>query len=407
MHLVDKRIIKPANSMYAELDNLCFLSKNLYNSTLYAARQSFFAKHYKNYNKINKEFTDANQPDYRALPAKVSKQTQMLVDKNFKSFFALSKTYRKGGLENRPKLPKYLDSCDGRQVVVYPKDALSFAREGYIRLSKTNIYIKNFVDKKDVKRVVVVPRRGYIAIHILYDKPCKEPVDNNKYAAIDLGVDNLATITSTEFSPIIVNGKPVKSINRFYNKLIGQHKSLIALSGHKKSQEINNLWRRRMCKIDDYLFNAAHYIVNQLVNHQVGHLIVGYNKKWKQDTKMGKRNNQKFVYIPFERFVHILQYKCALEGIEVAIQEESYTSQASFLDNDDIPVYGDALGKKAFSGRRIKRGLYKSGCGTVINADMNGSLNILKKYLVKINKWNGIIRDVLLHSRHNIVRVTV
>lgn len=408
MILADTRIIKPHNELYAELDNLCFLSKNLYNSTLFVARRSFLLKNYRNYNSINKEFTHSDQPDYRALPAKVAKQTQMLVDKNFKSFFALCKTKKAGrnSTVKKVRLPDYLHKVEGRQVVVYPKDALSFAKDGYIRLSKTNVFIKNFVDKKDVRQVRVVPCNGYIKIEILYKKECREHVGTQKYAAIDLGIDNLATLTSTEFSPVIVNGKPAKSINRFYNKLIAQEKATIALTGHTKSAELSNMWRRRKARLDDYLHKSSRHIVNHLVNHSISHLIVGYNKRWKQDTKMGKVNNQRFVYMPFQRFVEMLTYKCALEGITVVLQEESYTSKSSFLDDDPIPVYGKTE-RPVFAGKRVKRGLYKTGAGQLVNADVNGSLNILRKYAIGSDLWCDGVRQELVNHAHNPVRVTM
>lgn len=408
MILTDTRIIKPHNELYTELDNLCFLSKNLYNSTLFVARKSFLLKKYRNYNSINKEFTHSHQPDYRALPAKVAKQTQMLVDKNFKSFFALCKGKKKGGNSaiKKVRLPNYLHKVEGRQVVVYPKDALSFAKDGYIRLSKTNVFIKNFVDKKDVRQVRIVPCGGYIKIEILYKKECKKNVETQKYAAIDLGIDNLATLISTEFSPVVINGKPAKSINRFYNKLIAQEKSTIAPTGRTKSVKLSNMWRRRKTRLDDYLHKSSRYIVNHLVNHSISHLIVGYNKGWKQDTKMGKVNNQRFVHMPFQRFVEMLIYKCALEGITVVLQEESYTSKSSFFDGDPLPVYGKAK-QPVFTGERIKRGLYKTGEGRLVNADINGSLNILRKYANKSGVWSADMQQNLTSHSHNPAKITV
>lgn len=409
MILTDTRVIKRQNEMYDELDHLCFLSKNLYNATLYVARQSFIEGNYRNYYSINKEFTKTNHPDYRALPAKVSRQTQMLVDQNFKSFFALCRKKKATNDNNlRPKLPKYLDKVRGRQVVTYPKDALSFVRDGYIHLSKTNIYVKNFVDKDCVRQVRVVPHNGYITIEIVYKKECKDRVDTEKYAAIDLGIDNLATVTSTEFSPLIVNGRPVKSMNRYYNKSIAQEKSRISHSGHNRSHIIDSMWRRRKMRINDYLHKASRLIVNHLVSHEISHLIIGYNKLWKQDANMGRVNNQRFVFVPFDRFVEMLEYKCELEGIKVELQEESYTSRASFFDDDPIPTYNPTEDSVySFSGTRVKRGLYRTSLGKFINADVNASLNILRKYAIHVGLWGSPMRDLLIDGSHNPRRLTI
>lgn len=394
MRLVEKHIIRPNNKDFEELDNLCFLSKNLYNATLYAVRQHFFAtSEYLNYNDVNKKFTTEKQPDYCALPRKVSKTVQQLVDSNFKSFFALLKKKKEGKYDEPIHIPSYLDKANGRQVLTYTKQALSFKKKGYIHLSQTNIFIKT--DKENIRFVRVVPKNGYIVLDVGYEIEDVEVKESNeRFASIDLGVNNLATITSNVITPLIINGKPVKSINQYYNKRVADLKSYAQASDNKyTSKRIKALGRIRNNKIDNYFHKSTHFIVNHLVSNDINTLIIGYNKGWKQDTEMRKDIKQNFVYLPFLTFVQMLTYKCEKVGIKVVIQEESYTSKCSFINQDYIPTYGVDDDKLNTSGSRVKRGLYKnynqtSNHLTFINADVNGSLNILRKYLTLKEAWN-------------------
>ena len=194
-------------------------------------------------------------------------------------------------------------------------------------------------------------------------------------------MNNLATVTFSDEKGFIVNGKPLKSINQYFNKKYSQLKSKQNLSVSWRMQRLSN---KRNNKITDYLHKASRYIVNQLVSKGVTDLVIGHNKGWKQDINMGKVNNQNFVSIPFNRLIEMVSYKCELSEIRVYLQEESYTSKASFLDLDQIPTFDATkvdLVKHKFSGKRVKRGLYKSRDKSLINADVNGSLNIMRKYL--------------------------
>ena len=388
MKLVERRIVKPNNEMYQEIDHICFLSKNLYNSTLYYVRQHYFATgKYLGYIDVNKIFTNNKQIDYCALPRKVGRATQKLLDANYKSYFTLLDLKLHGLYNGGVNPPHYLDSVNGRQVTMYNKQALSFKESGYVKLSGTNIKIKTDID---VQFVRLVPKNGYYVIEMGYviDEP-KTSKNNGNYASIDLGVNNLATLTSNVFAPIIINGKPVKSINQYYNKQVAEAKSIAETVNHQKTtKRIKSLGRIRNCKIEDYMHKASRYIVNHLVSTNVNTLIIGYNEGWKQDTNKGKVNNQNFVTIPFYKFIQMLTYKCKLMGIKVIMQEESYTSKCSFIDQDYIPTYGtdDDLCKP--SGKRVMRGLYKSKNGYRINADVNGSYNIMRKYLTQQAVWD-------------------
>jgi transposase, IS605 orfB len=205
-------VVKRGSPLYKEIDSLCFKSKNLFNATLYDERQTYFnTGKFKFYNKVNKEFTKSNQPDYRALPAKVSKHTQMKVDQAIKSFLALKKI---PNTNSKPNFPKYLKK-DGRFVVEYERGALSFKKKGFIRLSKTNISISTKLEKSVIQQVRLIPRTGYYLIEVLYRKPKikykqKKLTSQTKFASIDLGLNNLATVTSNVFEPLIINGSPIK-----------------------------------------------------------------------------------------------------------------------------------------------------------------------------------------------------
>lgn len=373
MILTERHIIKKTNPLYSELDNLCFLSKNLYNSALYTVRQHYFEnKKYLSWVNINNNFVKDKQVDYYALPCKVSQQTLKMVDQNMKSFFNAIKAKK-----SKAKLPKYLDKVKGRFVVTYTNQAIGkkALQNGYVELSKTNIKIKTQV--KNVKQVRIVPQNNFIVVEVLYEVRPK-PHDKSKemYCGIDFGLNNLMTCSFQNDSPLIINGKPLKSINWHYNKEKSRLQSL--LDGRKKtSKRIQNITLKRNNRINDYLHKTTKIFVNYLVSKEINNVVIGYNKGWKQGINIGRVNNQNFVGIPYYKLLNMLTYKCEMKGISVIVTEESYTSKCSFLDDEDICKHEEYVGK------RIKRGLYKASDGRLINADVNGALNILKKVIGK------------------------
>ena len=382
MKLVEQHIIKSNNVLYKELDNLCFLSKNLYNQALYRIRQQFFEdKSFKNYYDLNRELHDENQVDYRALPANSSQETLKLVNQNYSSFFKSLQKQIKG-----VKIPGYLDKIKGRQIVVYNHMTLpsNLLEKGIVKLPKTNIQFRT--KQKNIRQVRIVPKNNYIILEVVYEASIKELLkDNKRYMSIDLGIDNLASCSSNVTKSFIINGKPIKSINQYYNKKKARLQSELKLKQNKNtSKQLKNLTLKRNNKIKDYFHKTSKYIVNQLVNQSINTLIIGKNDGWKQETNIGKKNNQNFINIPHQMFINQLKYKCQLEGINIVEQEESYTSKVSFFDNDFIPTYqvNDELFKS--SGKRIKRGLFRASSGLVLNADINGSLNIMRKYLNEV-----------------------
>lgn len=370
MILVERHIIKKTNSLYKELDMLCFLSKNLYNSALYTVRQFYFEnKKYINWININNQFIKSKQIDYYALPCKVSQQTLKMVDQNMKSFFNALKAKN-----SKPRLPKYLDKTKGRFVATYTNQAISKTelKKGYIVLSKTNIRIKTKVH--DVQQVRIVPQNNVIVVDVLYKADCKSNIsDVRKYCGVDFGLNNLMSCGFSNVRPMLINGKPLKSINWYYNKKKAELQSL--LKNKHTSNRITNLKIRRNNKVNDYLHKSSRLFINYLVSNDITDVVIGYNKEWKQRINIGRVNNQNFVNIPYYKLLNMLTYKCELLGITVHITEESYTSKCSFLDNEEICKHED------YKGKRIKRGLYKSSDGRLINADINGALNILNKVI--------------------------
>ena len=374
MYLIERHVIKNNK----ELDELCFKSKNLYNKALYLVRQHYFeTKSYLNFFKVYRLLVDSRDIDYYSLPTKVSVQTLRLLDRNFESFFNLLKKKQKGNYDKPVRIPRYLDKEGGRNIAIFPKDAVSkvHLRKGLIKLSSLSIEIPTKVSESNLVEVRVLPRNNHHVVEVTYKEEEKPLVENNKrYASIDLGLNNLATVSSNVVKPFIINGKPLKSINQYWNKEIARLQSL--LKGNKRtSKRIQRITNKRNNKVLDYLHKSSRRIVNFLVSNNISTLIVGYNEEWKQNINLGKKNNQNFVNIPFCTFINMLEYKCKLEGINFILTEESYTSKCSFIDNEPIKKHENYLGK------RVKRGLFKSKEGKLINADLNGSLNILKKVI--------------------------
>jgi len=379
MILAERHIIKKSDCRFEELQSICKLSKNLYNVALYKTRQHFFE-----HNKFLTAFSldgilrKEQNIDYNTLPQKVSQQTLKMVEQNFKSFFALLKLKNKGKYNSKIKLPKYLDK-NGEYITIYTSQAISkkVLKCGFIQLSKSSVKIKTNI--KEIQQVRLIPKGSHIVVEVLYKVEEKEILENNnRYVSIDLGVNNLCTIGSNVLKPIIINGKPLKSVNQYYNKQLAKLKS--ELKNEKKtSKRIKSLTAKRNNKVNDYLHKSSRLIVNYLVSNNISTLVIGKNKEWKQNANIGKRNNQNFIQIPHTRFIEMLAYKCKLEGITVIVKEESYTSKCSFMDNEPIKKH------KVYLGKRVKRGLFQTKEKRLINADVNGSLNILRKVVGNFN----------------------
>lgn len=372
------------------IDDLCFKSKNLYNLANYHIRQEFINNgNWVRYNALDKllQQTDA----YKALPSATSQQILRLLDKNWASFFRAIKDYGKHPEKylGRPKLPKYKHKVDGRNIVIFTNQQ--------VKLKNGKIYFPKMTGLKPLEtkvnnicQVRIVPNATCYIIEVVYKKEVKNVLlDNNAYLGLDIGINNFATcINNIGLNPFVVNGKIIKSINQFYNKKKAQLQSFIGDEG--TSKRINHLTHRRNNKINDYLHKTSRTVIDYCIKHGIKTIVVGKNKNWKQEINIGSRNNQNFVSIPFARLINQLKYKGEEVGIIVTETEESYTSKCSFLDSEKIGKSEKYLGK------RVKRGLFKSSLGKLINADVNGAYNILKKVIPNVFdnfvKDNGIVR---------------
>ena len=407
MQLVERHLIKPNHELYGVLDDLTFKAKNLYNHGLYLYRQSYFERK-KNPDKpvlswveIDKDLRKQGHEDIRALPAKVANAVLKNLGEAIASYWKLVRLKREGGLGHEPGLPRYLHKTDGRYPLSFNYQTFGNKRgtNNELILCPKGLCLRIPTKVEHPKQVRVVPKHGNFVIEVIYEAEECAPKRTSKYAGIDLGVDNFATVTfSTKNKPLIVKGLELKSINQGYNRLISKAQSLLP-APQKTSRSIHRLWSRRSWTLQTKIHQITAFLTTLFDEMQIEKVFIGKNVNWKQRLPFGKAVKQRFAYLPYETFIEQLRYKCQLRGISVIVQEESYTSKASFLDNDDIPVYGEA-GNPKFSGHRIMRGLYQSGNGQLINADVNGSYNILRKGLMNnhlsFNADNPLIQPLVV-----------
>ena len=383
-----------SKEQYQTLRELCQLSNNLYNVALYNIRQYFFnQKLFLTYESNYHECKD--NENYTMLQAGVAQQTLKVADRSFKSFFNLLKKCKTGDYRYHDvKIPHYRKK-GGYFNLILSTNAIS-VKNGYFKLPISREYRKAHPNMEDIlipypdrlndaelKEVRICPYDNgrYFKIQYVYHW-YKEEVNVNpaNIMAIDLGVENLATCTSNVGTPFIMDGRKLKSINQYWNKEKARLQSIAMKQGQRTTHRINHITAKRNNQVKDSIKKSARYIINNCIEHQIGTLIVGYNKDFKRSVNIGKVNNQNFVQIPLGDFRQQLEFLCWTYSIEYIEQEEGYTSKSSFIDNDILPEYKAEqpyLGR--FSGKRIYRGLYQSADGTVINADVNGSANIGRK----------------------------
>jgi putative transposase len=382
MQLVEQHVINRTDPRYGVIDAAAFASKNLYNAANYEIRQAYiFERRYLSYNELDKRMQQHEA--YRALPAKVAQQVLRQLDQCWQGFFAARKAYKQNPSKflGVPKLPKYKDKTKGRNVLIYTEQAISKIglKRGLVCPSMLPIEVKT--KQTSIDQVRIVPRQGYYVVEVIYERKVQQAdVKSDLCAGVDLGITNLATIASNKpgFIPRLVNGRPLKAMNQWYNKRKAQLQKKLGKTG--TTHQIEQLTNKRNRRIHHALHTASKRIIDLLVQEGIGTLIIGKNDGWKQEVEMGTRNNQNFVQIPHARFIDMLTYKAELVGIQVITIEESYTSKASFLDLDPLPKNGRKHAQAPkFSGKRIKRGLYQAADRRIINADVNGAYNIIRK----------------------------
>jgi IS605 OrfB family transposase len=372
----------------AALEYLCRESNKLYNCTVYLARQLYFkAGKYSNGRWLSSQMK--RNPHMKALYTSAAQQTCISVGEAFKGFKELMKLWRSGELPERPKPPNYRTS-DGLFQISYPVRWLSL-NNGMVRvpmgtdckvwfdLPEIFIPFPTNLGWDKVRELQIVPRAGYFdAVWVCEEKQI-QPVllDPKKALSIDPGLDNWLTCVDTEDNSFIIDGKHLKALNQWYNKRVATIKE-----GKDQSfwcNLLDSVTGKRNRQMRDAVNKAARTIINHCLEHGIGTVVFGWNKGQKQRSDMGRKTNQKFIQVPTARLKKRIEQLCEQYGLIFVEQEESYTSQASALDLDAIPVYGEKPEGWKASGKRIRRGLYRSADGSVVNADSNGAWNIGRK----------------------------
>lgn len=347
-------------------------------------------KPYVNYNFLDALFKSMKQNDYRSLPTQSSQGTMKAVFQNWRSFYGSLREYKSSPskFKARPKIPGYCRTKE--KEVSFSNQSCLIIENKYLKFPKTkerlNIGKLGFTKGK-LKQIRVIPKHGHYVVELIFvvHSEVEMKKSKNRLMSVDLGIDNLATIvTNTGRRPVLVKGKNIKSINQRYNQLKAHYTGILRQGKKpkegpytsKRLEEVNN---KRIYQIKDLFHKASFQLEKIALEEDIDTIIIGKNKDWKQNSGFGKRNNQSFVSIPHNLLIQMITYKAERHGIIVILTEESYTSKASFLDSDEIPIYGENNKRTSFSGKRIKRGIYQSKKGKIINADVNGAANIMRK----------------------------
>ena len=371
MRLVDRHIIKDNR-----FEDICLKSGLLYNYVLYLVRQGIFNKEYLKEYDLSTKLGRENQFDFRQLPASVSQQVVGQVFKSVNSWIKLKSDFDRNPDKynnHRPHLPKYKEGKK-QNMVVFTTFSCRVKDDGYIHFVKNVIEpIKTNVKKDELKQVRIVPQATCYVVEVIYErKETDLNLDKDNFLSIDLGLNNLCScISNVGIKPFIINGKVIKSLNRWYNKKKARLMSYVGDNG--TSRRIRRISLYRNCWIDDKMHKISKYIVNFCVSNNIGRIIIGLNKEWKQEINIGRRNNQHFVSIPHSKLIDKIMYKAKLLGIEVVTHEESYTSKIDNLAFEEMKYQDNYLGK------RKRRGLFQSSIGKLINADINGAIGIARK----------------------------
>jgi len=414
------------DKIYSKLWRMSQVSKDLYNQALFEIKCNYektgkILSYYELDAKMKTKMNLQGDINYRLLPAQVAQQTLMLVSQNVKSFFSALTDYKEHPQKYQapPQFPHFLPK-DGHFVLVFTNQKAVISSDGAIQLMKDVIIsipelefekYKQYFIKEECHRIVplfrqvrIVPKfnGAFFNVELIYEKDeLNKALDVNRVASLDFGVDNLITLVDNKMGeenrePIIINGKPIKSINQFYNKKRAEiqadnvvcsatqgksrYNHNLPLSktadnnGQRTSKELMKITDWRNEKISDYMHKTSRFVINYCVSHNLGHIVIGKNDGWKQEINLGKRNNQNFVAIPFDKLIQQIQYKAQLVGIKVTKVCENYTSKCSALDLEEIGKHED----HAYAGKRVFRGMFRTAFGILINADVNGALNILR-----------------------------
>ena len=402
--VIKQRAKNISREEYIRLKDLSYASKNLYNRALYIKRQNFFEiKAIRG--SINRSRLDSDKKQlllkrkdlrlmtyvelyhiikkeaaYKALNANMSQQILKTVDESFKSFLGLLSKKKSKSYESRVNLPNYIRKDGFFSLIIAEfsiknnRFTIPMARNQKEQI-KISFNVPSILEDKKVKEIRVIPKQNarFFELHYVYEVEVSNGTyDKNNALAIDLGINNLMTCVTNLGQSFIIDGKYIKSINQYANKENARLKSILDKQGLKASEKLNRMWNKRTNIINDYVVKSCRYIVNYCKTNNIGSLVLGFNKDMTRYANLGSKNNQNLVSLPMGKIKESLRYMCHREGITLHLQEESYTSKSSFWDKDPID-------KCHYSGKRIKRGLYKTSKGLLINSDINGALNILRK----------------------------
>ena len=393
MYLTIKQQVKHlTKEEYNILRELSRIAKNLANQAIYNVRQHYFQE--KQYLRYEANYHEMKYlENYKLLNANIAQQTLKDVDIMFKSFFALIKLAKQGKYDFKHiKLPSYLPKNSYSNITISQiriKNSIltipysnTFKRKKEV--NKIQIKIPKVLEDKKIKEIQIIPKFNARFFEIQYTYEIQEEdikLNTNNALAIDLGINNLCTCITNTGKSFIVDGKKLKSINQFFNKQNAKLQSIKDKQNIKvQTKQQYLISRKRKNRIDDYINKTCRYIISYCLINDIGILVIGYSQSFQNKTNLGKRNNQIFTQLPFGKIREKLEYLCKRYNINYILQEESYTSKASFFDNDELPIYNaDNPQIYEFSGKRIKRGLYRTKNNYLLNADCNGALNILRK----------------------------
>lgn len=370
MRLVERHIVKDNR-----FEDICLKSGLLYNYVLFNVRQGIFSGDYINEYEFSTKLCKENQVDFRNLPSVVSQQVVAQVFSVTKSWIRSKKEYEKNPSKflSRPKLPKYKRGKK-QNMVVFTTSACRLKSDGYIHFVKSIISpIKTRIGDNKLCQVRIIPQATCYVVEVIYEKKEQDlNLNKDNVLSIDLGLNNLCTcISNVGIKPFIVNGKVIKSFNQWYNKKKARLMSLIGDKG--TSRRINKMTCYRNCWISDKIHKISRYIIDICRSNNIGTIVIGQNRGWKQEINLGKRINQKFVEIPFSDLINKISYKAKLIGINLITHEESYTSKIDHMAFEPLKK------QDAYLGKRKRRGLFQSSIGKLINADINGAIGIGRK----------------------------
>lgn len=369
------------------ISGLCHLSKNLWNEANYIVRQEFFRTgKWTRYNTLAGMLKVSE--NFRELPAATAQQVLRVLDRSWNSFFKACKEWSKnpGKFLGRPKMPGYKQKC-GEFVLILTNQQVRIEGGYVVFPKKLDMKVKTRLgDDTNIREIRIIPKGTGYVLEIVYKKKVESlNLDPSRVAGIDFGVRNIVTMANNIGEPpIVIKGGAVKSINQYYNKRRAGLLSTYDRHGIRTGKALQKLTGQRNRKIRDAMHKISRYLINWCIDHNIGTIVIGYNETWKQHADIGRRNNQNFVSIPHYLLAHDIEYKGEEVGIAVKSQEESHTSKCSFLDCEPVEH------RNRYAGKRISRGLFRSGKGILMNADVNGALNIIRKAIPEAFKADGI-----------------